>query len=759
MAKMSMLVHGVAAGMILFATPLSLAQTNPKVPVAVSGVADTGPDAVLVTFQSGELQALPQDERSLLLSFKVALYIGNVYTNGACGAGFFDTSYLVLHTPKGKATAAGLVNCPATRPNSPVADSCTINYLIPRNEPGVYTIVNDYVGCYGTKHGQVAFTVPPWKVPTPDSKLDEIVRILEQAPISQKEAAWNTNGNDLRSLEPTVPGLSLVNKLIDARFASERAARLAREALSILGRSSTDSAPSAPQGALRFLEPLPYSDPQARRAAALFIGAFGLLQKDLNDPEALYRLAKQVEQLANAGIGIAELSEGNASSAKLLEIAAKLAKAGLTGEELRKQSRIETQRFMADMIALIPKAAIPGLSSPVGVVVQAQLDWNQRLWTSVTQGLTLVSDAIQAGHLDERKYRQIATYIETLARQGPWTARTSADFVRKMLESIPAAGKIVKVLWGMPFAQEVFAGKGSGDVHIEMLNGVRYDFQAVGEFIALKIQNQVKVKESSLEIQVRQQPYGNSRMVSVTTALAMNVDGDSVGLYAGQPVPLRVNHQPMSLHDAVIPLSHGGKIQRQDNGFVVIRPDTSQVRILLYGSYLDYIVTVVAPPENPMGGLFGTGDATPENSLAPRHGPAVPLPGLYNVFGDSWRISQRESLFDYEKDQTTKTFIDLKFPYQSDPVTGLTEAQRQNAEAICQKAGISDRVPLAECILDVAVTGDSAFAERNARTEAAYAKLSGPEFKPDLRFRRWSRTPKPAQDEWLKRILSRIRGH
>jgi hypothetical protein len=277
------------------------------------------------------------------------------------------------------------------------------------------------------------------------------------------------------------------------------------------------------------------------------------------------------------------------------------------------------------------------------------------------------------------------------------------------------------------FAQErknVHIAKSNGDVHLEMLNGVRYDFQGVGEFVALKSQN------GAMELQVRHQPFSSSRTVSVATAVAMNVAGDVVAMYATGPSPLMVNHRSMSFSDAVLRLPRGGEIQRQGNGFVIVWPGKSQVRVL-YGSYLDYIVTLCPSEQSAISGLLGSPEAKPDAGLTTRTGTAVTLAGLsreefrqrlYRVFGDSWRITQQESLFDYDKGQTTTSFTDLDFPYEPDPLASVTDAQRQSAEAACRRAGLTDGRALAECILDVAATGDQAFAENNAFLESMYLK-------------------------------------
>jgi hypothetical protein len=288
-----------------------------------------------------------------------------------------------------------------------------------------------------------------------------------------------------------------------------------------------------------------------------------------------------------------------------------------------------------------------------------------------------------------------------------------ATFLRTLTLSSPAHAQFIKELIALVF----------GDVHITTLGNVHYDFQAVGEFIAFK------TKDGSFEIQVRQQPYGTSKTVSVSTAIAMNVSGDIVSVYGSSSTPTYINHRPSELGNSPIPLSHGGRVEKQGNGVVVVWPNRSQVRIL-YGSYIDYVVTLCSPDREALGGILGR-DEQPQGGFVTRKGDPVQLADLdqdafyqrlYRTFGDSWRVSQNESLFDYAAGQSTKTFSDLEFPYRSGAGAAVSDAQRTEADAICRKAGLTDALVLADCVLDVAATGDAAFADNDAFTHALYIR-------------------------------------
>jgi hypothetical protein len=148
--------------------PADAAYSQPPLtlPVAVHGDADTG-KGVSVVFQSGYLQAGPDKKHPevLRISFKIKVTIDRPnYTNGATE--YFSTKFLSLHMPRGKVmgpSGPGLLYPEHCGNDKAGPKSCTIWYSIPRGEPGVYTIMNDYKGCCGTRHGRITFTVPRWK--------------------------------------------------------------------------------------------------------------------------------------------------------------------------------------------------------------------------------------------------------------------------------------------------------------------------------------------------------------------------------------------------------------------------------------------------------------------------------------------------------------------------------------------------------------------------------------------------------------------
>ncbi len=70
-------------------------------------------------------------------------------------------------------------------------------------------------------------------------------------------------------------------------------------------------------------------------------------------------------------------------------------------------------------------------------------------------------------------------------------------------------------------------GGSNGDPHLATFDGVRYDFQAAGEFVL--------ARGPGFEVQARQEPWRSSRSVSINTQFAMRVGAARVTVDAGTP--------------------------------------------------------------------------------------------------------------------------------------------------------------------------------------------------------------------------------
>ncbi|MDR4493776.1 MAG: VWD domain-containing protein [Nitrospirales bacterium] len=258
-------------------------------------------------------------------------------------------------------------------------------------------------------------------------------------------------------------------------------------------------------------------------------------------------------------------------------------------------------------------------------------------------------------------------------------------------------------------------GSGSGDPHLKTFDRLAYDFQGVGEFVF------VQSLDDNLTIQTRMAPWRNLRFVSIISAVAINVSGDRVGIYLGRTPELYVNGVPATPNTDVMLLPNGGRIEIQERTHTIGWPDGSRVKVTSMSSHINLTVLLTRSRQNQVQGLLGNFDGMRENELVTRQGivfsTRLTLDELYKQFGESWRITQEESLFDYIDGNTTETHTDRNFPVGFFTAAHLDPSIREEAEQICRAAGITDPVLLDNCILDVGITGDSSFVEFPANTE------------------------------------------
>ncbi|HZQ66266.1 MAG TPA: VWD domain-containing protein [Gaiellaceae bacterium] len=266
-------------------------------------------------------------------------------------------------------------------------------------------------------------------------------------------------------------------------------------------------------------------------------------------------------------------------------------------------------------------------------------------------------------------------------------------------------------------------GTSYGDPHLVTPDNRAYDFQLAGEFTL------VKSTSDDLEIQVRQQPYPGQGPVSVNTAFAARVAGDRVGFYPGDPVNVRVNGAGFEPTRAFRRLPHGGRIRLVYRQAELVWPDGSEAVVSLDGFGLHLLFVPAASRRGALTGLWGNFNGRASDDFATRNGRRLderlvlasghgPPHGQFRVFGDSWRISQRRSLFDYARGQTTRTFTIRNFPRTAAQQEALARrAAERAAEKVCRSAGIKDPRLLENCVLDLVTTGDNRFATAGATVQ------------------------------------------
>ncbi|MGD2101988.1 MAG: VWD domain-containing protein, partial [Acidimicrobiia bacterium] len=246
-------------------------------------------------------------------------------------------------------------------------------------------------------------------------------------------------------------------------------------------------------------------------------------------------------------------------------------------------------------------------------------------------------------------------------------------------------------------------GDSVGDIHIKTIDGNRYSNQAAGEFLLFENQ--------ATTIQVRTEPWGDSDVVSVATAFAFTIGDHMVSVHAGGET--RMDGATVELERGV-PLSvGGGELLWWHGGWVVVWPDGTIMRVHEREVAL---VASVTPSEGPTTGLFGDNDGNPDNDLFTRDGNVLDpnadddFVSFYSTYVDSWRITDEESLFNYDEGETTDTFTIEGFPAEPVDADDLPADLFAQAQVVCTEAGVTAGEVLDNCIVDVAMTGDPMFA-------------------------------------------------
>lgn len=305
------------------------------------------------------------------------------------------------------------------------------------------------------------------------------------------------------------------------------------------------------------------------------------------------------------------------------------------------------------------------------------------------------------------------------------------------------------------------SGGGWGDPHITTVDGVHYDFQSAGEFIALR--------GDGLEIQTRQTAVskqgvsganaytGIASCVSIYTAVAARVGAHRVTIQpnlSGEPDPsgmqvrvdgvLRtlgpdgIDLTPCNCDDSDETPSSGRIVKAADDKGIEIRYVNGTKLVVTpawWESQQKWYLNINVYDTTASEGIMGR---TRDNWLpALWNGTSVGPKAedmheryeqLYETFADSWRVNSpnseiNPSLFDYAPGTSTADFTLDEWP-RKNPANCLLEDENEPvaepvdesvAEEHCRD--VEDENNRANCIFDVRETGHTGFADAYVRAE------------------------------------------
>lgn len=260
-----------------------------------------------------------------------------------------------------------------------------------------------------------------------------------------------------------------------------------------------------------------------------------------------------------------------------------------------------------------------------------------------------------------------------------------------------------------------YCARSWGEPHVTTFDGFDYDMQAVGEFIAMS--------SNDIEVQSRTQPFRDSDRISMGTAVAVGIDEHrvTVNIDADRDEIIRIDGDAVSLDDLRKESRSLGEATLNVVGDT-LQVDLGDDRVTIANLeerefidlYLDFDSNDLVTE-----GLLGNANGDPTDDFTTRDGEVLDQPlshdELYGTFVESWRITQDESLFDYETGTDTETYTDTSMPAATMTVADLNGRDRTRAEAVCRAAGIENEAVLESCVFDYAITGDVRFV-RSAQT-------------------------------------------
>jgi hypothetical protein len=308
---------------------------------------------------------------------------------------------------------------------------------------------------------------------------------------------------------------------------------------------------------------------------------------------------------------------------------------------------------------------------------------------------------------------QLASSLYHVQGQVKWAMTSLGGGAQALFQSVPIGDvcKAKKNSYPAPPAPPCpsTCPGSNGDPHITTVNLRRLEFQTPGEFVLLRS------ADGSLEVQARQEPIaGGSVGATINTAVALRLGAHRVSAYPkDDAVEARVDGRVAT---STTDLGRGGRLVVHSNGVEVDVADGTTVSALRAGSGLYVVVLPSADLRDHGVGVLArippgaALPALPDGTTLPYATAAADVYDFrYGRFADAWRVTDRTSLFDYDRGKSTASYTVAGFIPElgsAHPMV-LDPTARVSADSTC---GAVLPVELHDdCVFDVAVTGRKEF--------------------------------------------------
>lgn len=283
----------------------------------------------------------------------------------------------------------------------------------------------------------------------------------------------------------------------------------------------------------------------------------------------------------------------------------------------------------------------------------------------------------------------------------------------------------------------------TGDPHLLTIDGVGYDFHAIGEFVLLR-----GVEDGAFpdfEIQSRMGDVVDSEgntvpNVSANVAIATRLaDGSEVMIDSTDASPLSIDGTPETVSDGGVLDVGNDRIFRDGDTYTIVfageddavGAGDARLSVIVRDGRLDMGVQLSEAMAGEVEGLLGDGDGNPDNDIARADGTVLERPlafdELYGDYRDDWRVdSEGESLFTYDSGESLDGFYDPDAPGEVPGIADFDTAEVDDARSAVADAGLEPgTIAFDNAVLDFLLTNDEEFIESSSQETAPETSSSG----------------------------------